>query len=352
MTRCDRMLALTLVCAVCALATFAPGARAQDDAPTAVDLADPAVVGTLVTLQLEGGDQLSGRLLRVEEGVVVIRHSYLGEVSVPEERVLVVVHPFTPAGEPLVPVHPEAIVEPAPEEDADTLPSPVAPEPVEDEPGVTWERQFEVGLRGSEGNTERLNFDAGLRLRRDGPATIFTWNTLYQYATQDGNEIANRLESNLRNEWKLENPRWTVFAQGSFLFDEFQDFDYRVAAGGGVGYLLIDEEDTSLNVRVGAGVSREFGDEADTRLVPEGIIGAEFRHAFSDNQRFIATAELFPDLDDTGEFRSISTAGYEIDIDQANGLSLRLGAEHRHDSTPGDAEANDFDYFARLVYSF
>ena len=91
---------------------------------------------------------------------------------------------------------------------------------------------------------------------------------------------------------------------------------------------------------------------ADEDVIPELILGADFRHNISDNTRILAATDIFPNLDDTGEFRSISSAGLEIDIDRGNGLSFRIGAEHRYDSLVEDAEKSDLDYFARIVYSF
>lgn len=343
MTRPTLMLPLVVALAA------APFALAQSVAqPTTVRLNDPGVIGTRVTLQLGGGDQLTGRLVSVANGVVTIRHIDLGEIGIATSRVVRTVRPVIVEGVELAPAHPETVPAPTPEPE----PAPEVVEIVEDEPAVKWDRQFEVGLRGSSGNSDRLNFDAGLSLRREDDKGIFNFDTSYIYAQDDGTDTANRFDANLRNEWKLDNPRWTIFAQGSYILDEFQDWDYRVSGGAGVGYLLIDEEDTSLQLRAGVGASREFGDMADEDVVPELILGADLRHAFSDSNRLLASTEVFPSLSDFGEFRSISSAAWEMDIDSADGLSFRVGVEHRYESQVEDAEKSDFDYFARLVYSF
>ncbi len=332
------------------LMLFAGAPSMAQDAPTieTVRLNDPGVIGSRVTLQFPGGDQLTGRLLSVEDGNVTIRHNRLGEITVQRADISRTVRPVVIDGLELAPANPEAHApEPTP------APEPEAEPAVDTQtPDVTWTREFEMGLRGSSGNTERLNFDTSLLLKREDTEGIFTFDTSYYYAEDDGDQTANRFDANVRNEWKLENPRWTIFVQGSYLLDEFQDYDYRVAGGAGVGYKLIEAEDTTLDVRFGVGASREFGDMADEDVHPELILGADFKHNFNDSNRILASTEIFPRLDDAGEFRSISSAAWEIDIDRGNGLAFRVGAEHRYESDVEDAEKSDLDYFARIVYSF
>ncbi|GAB4549183.1 MAG: hypothetical protein Tsb0013_10260 [Phycisphaerales bacterium] len=337
---------LVLALSLCA-GVAAPLSLAHS-APQVVSLNDPATIGTRVTLQFPAGDQLTGRLVRVEGGMVTIRHNVLGEVTIPSGRIAQAVLPIVVDGQEFAPVNPEAIApEPAPEPEPDPAAAPPAPEPE-----VVWTREFEMGLRGSSGNTDLLNFDTSLLLRREDKKGIFTFDTAYYYAQDDGEDTANRLDANVRNEWKLSDPRWTFFAQGNFIYDEFQDYDYRIAGGVGFGYQLIDNDTTKLQLRLGAGASREFGDMADEDVVPELILGADLTHNLAENNRILASTEIFPNLSDAGEFRSVSSAAWEIDIDRGKGLSFRVGAEHRYDSLVEDAEKSDLDYFARIVYSF
>lgn len=333
-----RTLALSL-CLVAATPML-PSALAQ----AAVQLNDPNAIGTRVTLQFPAGDQLTGRLVSVENGIITIRHNTLGELSIESARISRAVRPVVIDGQEKAPANPDAAA-PPPEPEPEAAP----PAP---EPDVKWTREFEAGIRGSAGNTDRLNFDTALLLQREDDEGIFTFHTSYYYAQDDGEDTANRFDANLRNEWKLDDPRWTLFAQGAFLYDEFQDYDYRVSGGAGVGYKVIDEDETYLQFRVGVGASREFGDMADDTVIPEVILAADFRHNLAENSRILASTEIFPSLDDFGEFRSISSAAWELDVDKDNGLSFRIGAEHRYESQVQDAEETDLDYFARLVYSF
>jgi putative salt-induced outer membrane protein len=340
-----------------AVVTLASGhALALQDATTEavrVELTDPTLPGSRVALNLANGDTVRGVLLRTEEGGLVLRHTYMGEVRIPRISVI------------------SAFVNVAPRERTPTvddagnvvplIPQPVAPtqdaDPVEAgpslEPEVKWQNSAELGIRGSSGNTERFNLDAALTLRREDSDTIWNFSSVYDFSTSDGEETANRFDVNTRFEWKLDDPRWTVFVQGRYELDEFQSYDYRVSGAAGVGYKFIENDKTFLQGRVGLGASREFGDDANEEVVPELLLGLDFRQELSDNARFEASTELFPGLDDGVTFRAISAAALEFDVTDAADLSFRVGVEHRYNSEVDDGvNRSDIDYFARVVWNF
>lgn len=214
-----------------------------------------------------------------------------------------------------------------------------------------WKGSIEAGLNGSTGNTERFNFRAGISADRETDSMRTKASSVYTYATEEGDQTESRVFANLRNDWLFAESPWFVWAQGTFEFDEFQDWDLRLSGAVGGGYEFIKNDKTTLLGRAGVGASREIGG-SDTSIRPEAVIGGDLTHNFTDRQRFTATADLFPDLDETGEFRFIGTAAYEILIDPENGLSLKLGVSDRYDSTPGSGQKkNDLDYFLLLVWS-
>ena len=56
---------------------------------------------------------------------------------------------------------------------------------------------------------------------------------------------------------------------------------------------------------------------------------------------------------DVPEFRLESKAGWEIKLDETNGMFLNLGVESRYDSDPGEGfESHDISYFALLGWNF
>lgn len=215
-----------------------------------------------------------------------------------------------------------------------------------------WTGSVAIGLNGSSGNTETLSFRGEVTATRETSKYVTSGGLLYAYATRDGEETENRFDANARNDWKFKDSPWRFFALGQFTADEFQDWDYRVSAFAGPGYVFLESDRTFLLGRVGAGGSKEFGG-ADEDVTPEGLLGLDFKHKLTDRQSVFATAEFYPALDELKQYRAMAKAGWEVLVDPEVNLSLKVGVEDRYDSNPGEGfKRNDISYFALLSWSF
>jgi putative salt-induced outer membrane protein YdiY len=215
-----------------------------------------------------------------------------------------------------------------------------------------WKGSVDVGLNGSDGNSDQLSFRTSVNAKRTTERYETTFLAAYHYAKSDGEESANRLEIGLRNDWLFKDSRWRLFAQGKYESDQFADWDHRLSGIVGVGYEFIKNSKTTLLGRVGVGGSYEIGGD-DEEFRPEALLGLDFAHQLTERQKLVASTEYFPDLSDLGEFRWNNRAAWEIMVDPETNLFMRVGAEHRHDSQPGtDRKHNDLDYFLTLGWSF
>lgn len=233
---------------------------------------------------------------------------------------------------------------------------PAAPVPPPPPPPATWmdgwSGSIELGLTGSSGNTEELNFRGGFGAKRTSPFYETTIAFAYKVSTQEGDTTENQARLDLRNDWLLKDSKWRLFALGAGEYDDFQDWDFRVSAFGGVGYEFIKNDRTTLLGRAGLGASREIGG-ADNDIVPEAVLGADVEHKIDDRSKVTASIDFFPELSEIGPYRFVAKAAYEILVDPKNNMTLKLGFIDTYDSTPGDGfRRNDFDYFAMLVWSF
>jgi hypothetical protein len=140
-----------------------------------------------------------------------------------------------------------------------------------------------------------------------------------------------------------------LFAASSLLYDEFQAFDLRFAANGGVGYQIVETERTNLIGRMGAGTSREFGGP-DNSWVPEALLGAEYDFVISDRQKLYFRADYFPDWESFSSYRVVTDAGWELVVDAETNLSLKISVNDQYDSTPNGAEPNLLNYAVLLLW--
>ena len=132
---------------------------------------------------------------------------------------------------------PEEVVQPPAE------PTPAAPEA---KPAAKpWTGSFKLGLDGSEGNSEVLNFRFGFDAKRNTKAKVVTLDLDYHKSMSEDAETANRAFFDWRFERFLDQSHWTSFVHGTVDYDEFKVFDVRVTADFGLGYYLVKTEKTS-----------------------------------------------------------------------------------------------------------
>jgi putative salt-induced outer membrane protein YdiY len=233
------------------------------------------------------------------------------------------------------------------------LAAPAVEEPTGKPPAPVklWKGSFELGLDGTEGNSQTLNFRFGLDAKRAAPDSVLTLDLDYRKNTTDAKETAHRAFLDWRYEWLFPESPWTCFVHGTVDYDEFKVFDVRVTVDVGLGYRLIKTESTSLAARTGGGFSHEIG-SPDESYVPEAVFGLDFERRLSPRQKLTCSVEYAPDVTDFNDFRLTSRAGWEVVIDPEMNLSLKLSVLDLYDSTPGGAKPNDLDYAAVLLWSF
>ncbi len=212
-----------------------------------------------------------------------------------------------------------------------------------------WELELSLGLNGSRGSTDSDSLRAGFIGAQETNRNIFKVDLSYKYASEDSEKTENRFVGLARNDWKLgDDSPWSIFAEGEYEYNEFQNFESRVRGSAGLGYRIIGDENATLRVRAGAGYTYSFGDVDDG--YPNGLLGLDFTTKIAENQELVTGVTYYPNFDETDEYRLVSTAAYSISLNDEGSLSLRLGVENRRD-TQADPES-DTDYFVLLVYSF
>lgn len=216
--------------------------------------------------------------------------------------------------------------------------------------GPYWEKGIELGINGSEGNAQAFSMLAAGRLRRETDRSI--WGIDIVYAKTSANEVITQHYAflNSRFDYKLGDSRWSLWNITRLEYDEFKAFDLRLALNGGLGYDFIRNDRRKLTGRFGAGASREFGSD-DEEWVPEAVFGGDYLHKISDRQRLSITTDYYPAWEDFSNYRLVTQASWELLLDEATNLSLKIGVLDRYDSTPGvGLQENDVDYFITLLW--
>lgn len=214
-----------------------------------------------------------------------------------------------------------------------------------------WSGSVDVGLNGSEGNTQLFNFRMNTQAKRATPFSELTLKSNYVKTATNSNETANRLFFDGRWERLSQTSPWTFYVHGTTEYDEFQLWDVRISGDTGLGYRFLKNDFTTLTGRVGPGASREFGGPNDS-WVPELVFNLQAEHAIGKRHKLTLQVDYFPDPSQWSTYRLNSQASWAIVLDEVRNLSLKLSAIDRYSSNSGTAKPNDLDYAATLLWSF
>ncbi len=214
---------------------------------------------------------------------------------------------------------------------------------------VDWEGGAEIGISGTDGNSQATSFRAGTKLKRKTEVDEWTFDVTYLKASANGIESQHNAIQNYRYERSFGDTRWSWFAKEYLEYDEFKAFDLRLALNGGVGHKFIDTDVTKLKGRFGAGVSHEIGGPSD-EWVPELVYGADFERKLTERQKLSLTVDYFPEFGAFHNYRMVSDFGWEVLLDEAHNLNLKLSVNDRYDSTPNGRKPNDINYALLLLW--
>lgn len=297
---------------------------------------------TLYRVDLATGESLQNVAIVSETAdFVTLAHPVLGNVTLARTAIA----SMTQTGATEAPPAP-AVLPPPPPAAAPAEAAPAEAPPPEPEFPL-WSGYADLGLSGSEGNTETLSMRAAAGVKRETEQTTWTIDGRYRLNTDRGDRTANQVIGQTRYDWRIPDSRWGLFGEGIVEYDEFKDFDLRLDLIGGVTYAFIRNDTTSLVGRAGAGVYREFGG-VDDEWTPQGVLGLRLEHAFSDRTKLVAYSDYFPSFEDLDDFRVISGVAVEVALNETKSLMLKAGVEDRYDNQPGTAEEHDIDFYVTL----
>lgn len=295
------------------------------------------------TIKLVGGDVLQGTIVAESDKSVTLDHAALGRIEVARERIASV--------EKSAPAKAEdaAAAKPA-DAPVAVLPAPAPPPPAK--PDGSWKFSLSFALSGSR-NDESSNWDyrvaGGAKRETESDRTTLTGE--FYYKTTDGVETDNNLLLKGLEEFLFKDSKWEAFTQVTYQNDNFQDWEQRLGVYAGPGYRLIEDANLKLKLRGGAGASYEFPTSTWT---PELLFGNDLSWTIDARSKLTQGFEIYPDLDQTGEYRFIARVDYEIALSEKRDLMATAGVRDEFDSyvDPTGDSSNDIKVYVGLKYDF
>ncbi|WP_147274240.1 DUF481 domain-containing protein [Bremerella cremea] len=215
---------------------------------------------------------------------------------------------------------------------------------------ATWKNSAELGFNGQTGNTISNSLRVGAKVRREGKRTIFTSEFKHLRTSDAENLTQNNAFYKHRLEWPLKlHERWALHENTNLEYDEFKAFDLRLVFNGGLSYKPYKTDRTDWTLSAGSGFSQEFG-SPQKGVIPEASFGSDFTHNLTDRQSITFNLDFYPAFEANEGYRFTNEASYTIALD--HGLSLKMSAYDRYDSTPNNRKRNDLDYACLLLWEF
>ena len=170
-----------------------------------------------------------------------------------------------------------------------------------------WTGAATVGYGLTGGNSQTSNLSLGFNAVRQGAhdkITAYT-NSVYSVNNAPGaspSTTANTIQGGIRYDHDL-TPRVFGFVGGDFMSDALQGLNLRSVFGGGLGYHLIKRDTTTLDLLLGANYTNE-NYVPFTRSFAGALAGEEFTHKLLKSTALLQKFYFYPDLSDSGEYRT------------------------------------------------
>jgi len=215
---------------------------------------------------------------------------------------------------------------------------------------VLWTGNVRSGLNGSNGNSDTLNFNVGLNLRRRSPRNRTTFNGQYIFQQSDGETDENKWFTDLKHDYFITDDlySYTLFRIEQ---DNSSDLDLRTILSSGLGYQWIERKDFKFATE--AGISWLYEDFSTG--MNDNKINARLAYFYEndlwDKVKFFNNLEFFPKITGPSDFFLITTVGLRTNVTGTIFMEARVIFEH--DSTPAeDTGENDVNYLFSLGMNF
>jgi putative salt-induced outer membrane protein YdiY len=283
---------------------------------------------------LTNGDRLTGEITAQSDDSVTLQHPALGQLVISRTQIADLrLGPGTPVA-------------------ADSVLQ------VESDPGLlgtgwltNWKRRVSLGIIGTSGKSHDLKINADFTAKYEDERKRWGHETSYYRNSADGTLSDQNFFSTLRRDWLEPRSPWFAFADGRVDYDEFKDWDYRLAADAGVGYEFVKTDNYRLLGRAGLGANQTIGGSRE-ELTPEASLGVDVSWKINSQQDLAFVNTLYPNLRQTGELRNLTSLDWRYGIDEKAGLGLKISLSNEYDSlTEAGVSKYDFKYIGALEWS-
>jgi putative salt-induced outer membrane protein YdiY len=316
-----------------------------------VALAGPALAQD--TVKLKNGDVLTGTLVKIAGGALVMETSYSKEIKVDLAEVTAV-ETKTPARVVLTSgeviegrfVNRSGVIylegpSGARQVSLASLESVGIPE-------VAWSGLVGATVLGTAGNSRTSALGAKAQAERVTKENKLSLAARADYQEREKQATVQNAFGRIRFDHQL-TATWFVGAFDEAEHDFFKDIRIRNRIGGGPGYRFINTPDMLLSALVGIAFTHtNYRNQRDDNFA-SAVVSEELQWKLSERQLIYQSLDLYPSLQSASDFTARAEAGFRQTV--VAGVFVDLGFIDDYNNQPASGrKSNDFRYALTLGY--
>lgn len=319
-------------------------------------------------VETKNGSHLVGKVVKIDESVVLLKTDYAGDIKVKQSDVTsvttdaplvvrlssgtVLQGTLSSTGEGALVINgPDGTLTTRVEKVATTW-NPGGTDPAIVALQRSWTYEVSADVTGKTGNKEQLGTSFAARATMKTSTDTLQFYSAYDRQVSDGAKSADQFKAGLDYQNNFSGRKsWYVRDEGGF--DRIKDINLYNVAGVGLGYDVIKKPKHTLTFR--AGLSYRYEGYKDPATEDVNAAGLDFglNHQFdTETWSLVNRISYVPLIKELGNFRLLHESFFEIPMANPD-WKLRLGVSNDYNSRPGKGIGKlDTTYFSRLVLSW
>ncbi|MDY6862883.1 MAG: DUF481 domain-containing protein [Thermodesulfobacteriota bacterium] len=308
-------------------------------------------IGSVIAdeISLNNGDRITGKLMRMEEGKLIFRTSYAGEISIKwgdvanvktDESVNIVLSDETslkgitkPSDDGKMKIKMGKIVETVSFNLKEV--KSINPKPKVGGPIVKLKGHVNIGGTKNKGNTDKSDFHIDTELVTRTEKNRYTIGGEVNRAEDDDEKTADNVLVYMKYDHFL-SKKWFFYNNAFFENDEFKDLKLRTAGGLGLGYQFLETRFANLSLESGFNyISKDYYDGEDENY-SSGRWSLDFdRYLFEKTVQFFHFNEGFIGFEDINDIFIRSRTGFRLPVYKMFNTTVQYNFDWDNSPAPG-----------------
>ncbi|MFL2479286.1 MAG: YdiY family protein [Verrucomicrobiales bacterium] len=313
-------------------------------------------------LKISDGSRLSGKIIKVKDGIISLKTTYAGTIKVKQSEVL----SFETEDPVLANLKGGKIVTGSVkskgdkvrigEEKSQALVSlsqilSLKPDPGKD-PKKDWIFSAGFDLLGKKGNTEEMSLGANALVARKGPKDELKFTAEFEDREKNTEKTADRVAGGASYEYFFKDSLgW--YLRSELESDDITSVNLRSTTGAGASYRLLNRDKQTLVARSGLGyrfTDYETSKDDESSLTLD--LGLTHNYKFNDILSIANQLSYVPGIGGSGNNRFVHDSTLVFPIGSGENWSLKLGIKNEYETEPAVPEKLDTTYYSKMSFSW